>query len=256
MALVLAKPTAARAGAEAPAAAVIDISTVRDKLVVLGDGRKHYVVLVPFGDMSEHVYWGDGKSFHALRVFGGGSSGDGKGADDSFDRVFWEPRVSAPYKGSLGLRARKYTVQCDERKTELRPLAADEAAKLIAGATFRGPRWAWRAYALARDNAGTYYYVDRAREPEGNRNFRLYVGPRGGLTPQKMVNVVSDSEGDIFATRSGSLRLVLGRRESTWIAGKKETKLLSLPVEDNHVLIYGDLGVYAGERLGTPCDDL
>jgi hypothetical protein len=27
-----------------------------------------------------------------------------------------------------------------------------------------------------------------------------------------------------------------------------------LPLEDNVHLIYGDLGVYAGEPLGTPCD--
>ena len=30
----------------------------------------------------------------------------------------------------------------------------------------------------------------------------------------------------------------------------------AVPVEDNHVLIYTDLGVYTGEPLGTPCDDL
>jgi hypothetical protein len=32
--------------------------------------------------------------------------------------------------------------------------------------------------------------------------------------------------------------------------------LISLPLDDNRVLIYTDLGVYAGQRLGTPCDDL
>ena len=31
---------------------------------------------------------------------------------------------------------------------------------------------------------------------------------------------------------------------------------MQLPREDNHVLIYQDLGVYEGQRLGTPCDDL
>jgi hypothetical protein len=32
--------------------------------------------------------------------------------------------------------------------------------------------------------------------------------------------------------------------------------LVGLPLDDNRVLIYTDLGVYAGQRLGTPCDDL
>ena len=29
-----------------------------------------------------------------------------------------------------------------------------------------------------------------------------------------------------------------------------------LPIDDNAVMIYTDLGVYTGQPLGTPCDDL
>jgi hypothetical protein len=29
-----------------------------------------------------------------------------------------------------------------------------------------------------------------------------------------------------------------------------------MPVEDNTVLIHKELGVYIGQPLGTPCDDL
>jgi hypothetical protein len=61
---------------------------------------------------------------------------------------------------------------------------------------------------------------------------------------------------DIFTTRSGELRLVLDKKRSVWVEHKKELELIQLPVEDNHVLIYQDLGVYLGQRLGTPCDDL
>ncbi|HZS38940.1 MAG TPA: hypothetical protein VFF06_19035, partial [Polyangia bacterium] len=66
----------------------------------------------------------------------------------------------------------------------------------------------------------------------------------------------SDSEGDIFATKSGSLRLILNKGESLWEQTGKKQKLILLPIEDNHVLIYTDLGVYTGLPLGTPCDDL
>jgi hypothetical protein len=52
------------------------------------------------------------------------------------------------------------------------------------------------------------------------------------------------------------LRLVLDRKESTWVKGKSRLSLASLPIEDNAVLIYRDLGAYLGQRLGTPCDDL
>src|SRR5262249_10965891 len=148
---------------------------------------------------------------------------------------------NARYQASFGFREGKAEVHCEERKTEVTRLGDTEASAMLQAAKFHKPRWKFRAYAIARDKTGKYYYVDRQREPEDNRNFRLFAGPRGSLKPLKMTNVVSDSEGDIFSTKSGQLRLVLGKKESSWIQGKNETKLLLLPLEDNVVLIYRDL---------------
>jgi hypothetical protein len=227
-----------------------DISAIKPQLKILSDGKKHMVAVVPFGPR-EHLYYGDGKAFYAQRVIGSGSVGT-----ESFDYTFWDPRVKARYQASFEFRDGKYRVQCDERKTELVPLPDAEAGLVVEKARFFGPRWSHRAHALARDDRGTYYYVDRVREPEDAKVFRLYSGPKGAMKQLKMVNVVSDSEGDVFATRSGELRLILAKGETTWVKGKTRTRLIRLPVEDNHVLIYTDLGVYTGQRLGTPCDDL
>jgi len=229
----------------------IDMSEVKDKLVLLSDGKQHYIAVVPFGDISSHLYYGDGKRFYAQRVSSGGKEGT-----VAWDRTYWEPRVKAPWQGGVGLHKGKYSVQCGDRATELKQVDAEEQAKILATASFFGPLWKHRAYALARDNKGTYYYVDRLREPANNMSFRLFSGPRGSMKPLKMTNVVSDSQGDIFSTKKGELRLVLDRKRSVWYARKKETDLVNLPVEDNHIMIYTDLGMYAGQRLGTPCDDL
>jgi hypothetical protein len=251
----LADNTAAGAAAGAPAAGgdadTVDISSVKDKLKLVTDGKHHYLAFVAGEFMDDFFFYGDGKSFYALRSLGGGSEGT-----IAFNRIFWEPRVNARYQASFDYKERKYTVQCDKRNTELKVLPADEAKAMIAGAAWHKPRWKRQAYLLARDSTGKYYYVDRMREPEGNKNFRLFAGPKGAIKALKMVNIVSDSEGDIFATKSGELRLVLDKQESTWIQGKSKTKLVQVPIEDNHVLIYTDLGVYTGEKLGTPCDDL
>jgi hypothetical protein len=250
LAAVLVVASLPAAGADKTASAPADISAVKDKLELLTDGKKHYVAVVPFGP-SEHFYYGDGQQFFAQRVISSGSSGT-----ESFDYTFWEPRVNAGYQASFGFRDGKYQMQCEERKTPLVAVPHDEAAALLARAAFFRPRWTHRAHALARDDRGTYYYVDRVREPEDSKTFRLFAGPKGATRELKMINVVSDSEGEVFATRTGELRLVLGKGEAAWIKGKKRTKLIPVPVEDNHVLIYTDLGVYAGQRLGTPCDDL
>ena len=250
------RPTvAAKDGAKAVAALdapAVDVTAVKDKLEILHDGKKHYVAVVPFEEGGwTNVYYGDGKTFHLQRIIGSGSTGH-----EAFDLTFWEPRVKARYQASLEFRSGKYGVQCDTRKTELSALPRAEADALIASATFHAPLWRFRAFALARDDRGTYYYVDRQREPEDSLSFRLYAGPRGAVKPLKMVNVVSDSEGQIFSTKTGDLRLVLDRHEAAWVKGKTRTTLVPLPIEDNAPLIYGDLGAYMGQRLGTPCDDL
>ncbi|MSP93164.1 MAG: hypothetical protein EXR79_15415 [Myxococcales bacterium] len=147
-------------------------------------------------------------------------------------------------------------------------MAEAERARILGFATFRSHAWKRRAYALARDLTGRYFYVDTGNVPRFAMAFQLWAGPRGDMTKLPMHNVVSDSAGDIFATKTGTLRLVLDHTASLWVtSGKgggndkrggtaKVEKLVVLPVEDNGALIYTDLGPYLGQRLGTPCDDL
>ena len=168
--------------------------------------------------------------------------------------MLWEPRLPRAH-ASFWLKDGVYTLACGDRTTVFKPTAEEQAKTVLATAVFKPPRWKRRAYALARDESGTYYYVDRARDDDV-KDFRLWAGPRGQLKPLPMTNVVSDSEGDIFATRSGELRLVLDKQESFWVKGKVRAPLKFLPLDDNVRLIYSDLGVYAGEPLGTPCDVL
>ena len=251
-------PVEAKPPATARPPTPFDVTALRDRMKVLHDGQNHYLAFVPKGDDAWQPFFygtfaaGDAtKVLYAQRILGGGSEGD-----IAFNRSFWEPRVASRWQASFDFRDGQFHIQCDDRKTELKPLAEAETRALAAAATFYQPRWTRQAYALARDNAGTYYYVDRGREEQFNKHFRVFVGPRGKLRELPLTNVVSDSEGDVFATRSGALRLVLNKGESNWVQGKKETRLVHLAVEDNVRLIYRDLGVYLGEKLGTPCDDL
>lgn len=243
-------PPAARTPAVPPPPAS-DLTEVRSRLKVLHDGHDHYLAVVPFGAPSGPLWYGDGKTMYAQRVTGGGSQGD-----TAFDRIFWDPRAQDRWQAGFGFRNGAYTLQCEDRQTAFLPLDATASAKIVESATFLDHLWSRRAYALARDQAGTYYYVDTGNRPGREHDFHLWAGPRGKMKPLPMLNVVSDAAGDIFGTKSGKLRLVLDRKESVWIDGKREVKLTSLDVGDNARLIYTDLGVYLGQRLGTPCDDL
>jgi hypothetical protein len=229
-----------------PDVAVVDIKPVRDKLRVLRDGGR-YLVLLPFDALSGHMYFGDGKHLYQQRVFGGGSEGDKR-----MDASFWSPRTRRG--ASLELRDKVWSVQCDDRKQVLTEVPQAEANKLLDAATFHAPLWQHQAHSLARDDRGTYYYVDKLRDATGNAGFRVFVGPKGNLKKMKMINVVADSEGEIFTTKKGELRLVASRAETIWIRGKKRTPLVTVPIEQNAYMIYEELGVYEGQMLGTPCD--
>lgn len=248
------------AGAQAEPPAEIPAAD-RAKTTVCSDGKSHYLALAPDERLIHSLFYGDGKQWFKVPPE---PSGMLTGTH------FLEPRFIVPTSNPnfRGLDMRIYSevvfdkekaiceLHCGERKTVLQILADDKAAPLLATAKFVDNPRQFVPYALARDDRGTYYYVDRGATAVSAKRFRLFTGPRGNLKLQQMTNVVSDSEGDVFSTKTGSLRLILDRRESTWIEGVKQRKLVAVPVRDNFGLIYNELGVYAGQRQGTPCDDL
>jgi hypothetical protein len=275
-AAAVAAPTpaaAGTAGGEAPPwgkAATLGERMTLEKTGVCTDGKSHYVVVAPSDKQSVTLYYGDGKTFYRVPLPPWVLSGN----------HFFEPRFVAKSRNSnfRGVDMRVYAdvsyepakqtciAFCGDRKTTLTIL--DEPAKqalLLGKASFQPPLHKRAPYHLARDEQGRYFYVDRGNTPETEKNFRLFVGPKGSMKLQKMVNTVADTEGEIFTTKSGSLRYVTDRKNPpVWIQGNKKTKLTVVPLEgtdangepvNNYQLIYTDLGVYLGERLGNPCDD-
>ena len=240
---------------------LVDLGDARAKMKFVTDGDGHYAAFVPL-DRS-WLFWGDGRVFHMVPVRGDGSDGD-----SSFNLAFEEYRADGRPLGELTFRDGRYTIDCDERVTDFRPVAPDVAQRLLAEASFEKPPFDWGPYALARDDGGTYYFIDRQfRYVQDSKNltrftwkrtndFRLFAGPRGALKPLRLTNVVTDSEGDIFATKTGQLRLILSANQGTWIVGQSRRELTIVPVDRNQHLIYTDLGPYIGVPLGTPCDVL
>jgi hypothetical protein len=228
---------------------------------VCSDGKSAFVLSSPGENNWRSLYYGDGKTFARIprpNLF----------VQDYFlDPRQWNPEANSNARGNdmrryssvrFNTDKKTCTVQCGTRKTELKLLDAKATAELLRGAKFTGPLQKRQPHVLTRDDQGVYYYVDRGVRPDTQNNFKLYIGARGSLKPKAMTNVVADSQGEIFTTKSGALRLIIGPggKESSWVSGKKVTKLTPIPVEQNLNVIYNDLGVYTGQRLGTPCDDL
>ena len=256
LALVFAGATA-RADSKKPADEV-DIQGIKSRLVFLHDGRGHYVALVPF-DSDAPMFYGDGKTFYQQRVFGY-SHNQGEG---TASLNYWAP-TSVPRGGEISLASGVWTVRCSDRKTPLMTLDELETGKLLGRAVFKKVMWKRQAHGLARDDDGTYYYIDRLRDdrstaeqwddPHPPTGFRLFIGRKGKLREQKITDSAVDSKGIVLTTRSGRISIDESAKRVVWSKGKKREELVHLQVEDNVLLIYRDLGLYG--KLGVPCDAL
>lgn len=235
----------------------------RDKMTVCTDGKSHYIAIAPHERLISQLFYGDGKNMTQVGV---DPSGMLSGTS------FLEPRFPNPTHNPdfRGLDMRVYSsveynaeknsceLHCGERKQDLTVMSKADAKKLMTDATFVPNPRGYAPYALARDDRGTYYYVDKGVRADNKASFRIFVGKKGALKQQKMKDVASDSEGEVFSTPTGDLRFITSKdqRMYSWVQGKKENKLIALPPRENLTLIYTTLGVYQGERMGNPCDDL
>jgi hypothetical protein len=232
----------------------IDAKAVADKLEVFRDDDGSYYVSPKLGafpdDAGQWVFYGDGKSMYQQRIVGFGSD------DKGYDWSLWSPRVRGIQQASFTAKGPKPTVQCKQQDAKpLKQLTVDEAKAVFARATFLPPLWQRQAQFLARDDDGTYFYVDRYREEYGGKGFRVFSGQKGAMKELAMTNVVSDSAGEIYATKSGDLKIVTEGEagKAYWKKGQTKNELIVLDLYANRYLIYRELGIYG--QLGLVCDD-
>ena len=233
-----------------------DASAIAADLQFFADGKGHVVAVTPGVEVDRRqAFYGDGKRFHRLEL-----SRVHLENDKRLSWVFWDNRLVG-HVGKITVGADRGEVVCADRTTPLAAVAAEQARALLDGAAFFDVRWQRRAYALARDDDGLYYHVDRALKPPQSLDFRLFVGRRGALKAQKLTNVVSDPAGDILHTKSGALRISPDHRTVAWLTKGKRAAAQPLVAIDlgssaGTMFVYNDLGVYLAQPLGTPCDDL
>ncbi|MEO8841805.1 MAG: hypothetical protein ABI591_28220 [Kofleriaceae bacterium] len=205
-----------------------------------------------FDDAGAWVFYGDGKTMYQQRIIGSGT-----GKHDTYEWSVWSPRVTTMNQAEIESTDNRLMVTCGVKdKRLLTQLKADEAKALFAKATFLPPLWQRNAKFLARDDDGVYYFVDMLSQEAGGNGYRVFIGQKGSMKEQAMTNVVADSGGEIYATKSGNLKIISDKKADTafWIKGGKKVELTVLVPLDNRYLIYRGLGIYG--QLGVVCDDL
>lgn len=240
-----------------PAPKPIDIKDMKDEMVVLKDADGGIYVVYFVRDKETHVFYGTGRDKILYdQLLEGPKSRDG----DAWSVSTQAPRAVYPFMGQVARRKDgTFMRDCsDKNRIELTQLAGTKAAEILDKYQFVTTSVVRRPYLLARDDRGVYYYVDVLRDLYGGSGHRVFIGKKGGLKQMALTDVTSDSAGDVFATKTGDLRLVrtLGDDKPTaqWIRGEKKSDLIYLDIYMNQPLIYRELGLYKVQ--GTICGNI
>jgi hypothetical protein len=239
----------------------IDLAPVSEKLAAYKDEVGNlYVLPQPgkFDDTNEAqkwIFYGDAKTLYQQKVirFATGSKG-------GYEMSLVAPRAKDMLSGGfLVLSSDGNSIACRPAKVQggkrvLSELSTDETKTLLSKAKFMPPMPNRIPHFFGRDDDANYYYVDRLPSEAGGKGFRVFVGQTGAMKQQALTNMASDSMGEIYATKTGKLKVTAGKDpKAFWIKGNKKLELTVVPPLDNRYLVYRELGIYGS--LGTVCDD-
>ena len=264
---VLATALVATQAAAKPKPKPIDLSPVAKHFSIYHDGHGHFLVV---GDWLRTIrdrklekkvrmlFYGNGKVFYRQveRGFGGDTS------KQQFSIYVADPRVGWAAQSMFRIDKGAGEMECQGRKTALVRLSPAETATMLKRARFFSVAWQRMGHFLARDDDGIYYFVDRydsrGSTPFELGGFRLFSGPRGKLKRLPLDNIVADPAGEIFISKMGKLKVSKDGKAAWWVTKKATTKLVGMSPRSPQVgvFIFRDLGVYFGQRLHRPCDDM
>jgi hypothetical protein len=234
----------------------VDTKAFRDKLIVLQDQSGGSYIVANQRGSDPRVFYGTGKTVYEQIVMAKSWN------EDSWSIHVMAPRAPQNRHASLVYKQDKtYSLFCGDTETGLTQVTGDKAKQILDKSAFMTTGLIHRAVVLARDDHGVYYYVDAVRDEYGGKGFRLFVGRKGGMKELPLLDIASDSSGQVFATKGGELKLDYRKTNdpdandtAIWVRGDKREPLVVLDVLLNSPVIYGELGVYT--FTGTVCDTM
>jgi hypothetical protein len=237
-----------------PKPKAVDIKPYRDKLIVLQDANGGTYVVDTEREGDSHMFYGTGKTLYEQIVLGHSAN------EDAWDLHVLAPRMEKGRNASIVYKQDKtYSLFCAMAETGLTRITGDKAKAILDKSTFMSPALVHRAHLLARDDHGVYYYIDAIRDMYGGKGFRVFVGRKGAMKQLPLVDIASDSMGQVFATKTGEIRLVTRTSDDAdasdkafWARGDKKDELVVLDTLLNSPVIYNELGIYS--FTGTVCD--
>jgi hypothetical protein len=234
----------------------VDIAPFRADLLVFVDAAGNTYVLKPATpnktpNDARLFFAAPGKPAYEQMVIGRSANGPAWALNT------WAPRIP-------GIRPAYFEKQADgsfrklcadpDHATPLTQLTGDKAKQALDKTQVMTEFLVRRPHMFARDDTGTYYYVDRISQKYGGKGYRVFVGKKGAMKQMPLTDVATDVEGEVFATKSGDIRIDNRSKKSQayFVRGEKKVELITLDTDANSAVIFTDLGIY--QFLGTLCD--
>jgi hypothetical protein len=242
-----------------PKTTPVDIKPVRDELQVFVDSQSYVYLYKPWKaptdkapEQPARLFFGKSGSPLYEQVIVGRSTNGPKWSIQT-----WAPRITniRPAYFQIDDHGAVHKI-CDQDDVVLTQLTGDKAKQQLDKAKPMTEFLMRRPHLLGRDDTGVYYYVDHYAQLYGGKGYRVFVGKKGAMKPMPLSDVATDVAGEVFATKTGDLRLTrnAGTEKIVWARGEKKTELVRLDVDANSALIFSELGVY--QFLGTLCDNI
>jgi hypothetical protein len=217
-----------------------------DQLAVYRDELGSFYV-VPLAtapkELADWLFFGDAKKLYQQRI---------KSSYTTSSKS-WAPRAKGVPNGQLERAGDKLSLTCHAKDPhELVQLGADEAKAFLARATLLPPLWRHQPHLLARDDDGVYYYVDSSID-DAYTDLRVFIGLKGAMKELALTNVVHDSAGELYVSKSGTLKVLAGNKNAMGSKDGKKNELTVVDMKLDQYLIYRELGIYG--QLGAVCED-
>jgi len=244
-----------------------------ERLEAISDGKGHYLLLAPprtlrtqdadgkeVEELEDALLWmGDGKRFFSVPlVF------VKPGADGDLIMDFRDWRFPGPGSDGMQRLARageRVTLRCGTGQSTFVPVDPKTRARIERSGSLAGTYPVRVPFGLYRDDEGRYYFIDRHDQQRRFYDKQLFVGRRGQLKRQALRDIVIDAAGELYIARAGTLKVVYDDKlkvATAWWRPQHGTAIPLTPIDENlHrslMFIFGELGVYLGKKLGTPCD--
>jgi len=243
-------------------------------LQLFHDGKGHYLAIAPLAEVPTH----DGEGKIEGRIYSRPELYVGNGVDmvqvpvrprtvvgppASVLLQFEDWRFPGKFDGDqdVSISGQAVRLRCGKGEMSFVPADARTRDKIAKRANLAAKVEARIPWLLARDNQGTYFFVDRHPDLDARTYDRhLYIGHRGTLKKAALEDVIVDAAGELYVSKAGALRVEIvpgPAYKALWMPTKGAPETLTMVprgVASTKEFIYGDLGVYLGKKLGTPCD--